>query len=133
MSIPVVLVTPHAAVFVTPHAAAAFAARVRSGARDPAKEIVLALRRPIFRLARPGLTLWGCLTAEGDPYLIATDPAGESAPFLLVRTVGPWWFWHEARPLWKQAGVIRKQGARGKWSVIPPQNRLLPERKSSCP
>ncbi len=113
---------PAPAVLVTPHAERAARDRLGSGV-----SLADALRAPLFRLPLPGrdLTLWGCLRPGGAPLLVLTDPADLAAPFLLVRTAGPWYFWHEARPLWVRAGVVQKRA--GRWQVVPPPHRDAPQ------
>lgn len=94
-----------AKVLVTPHASEAYRARVcRLVTPERAEaEIVAALRSPLFHCpsANGNLTLWGCVNPAGYPFLVATDPADEGAPFLLVRTCGQWWYWHEADSHWR--------------------------------
>ncbi len=99
-------------IFVTPHAIRAYQARVKAVPDEQAEaEIVEALRSPLFCLssANGELTIWGAYNRAGFPVCIATDPANEGAEFLLVRTCGPFWFWHEARRQWQE---IRGRKAR---------------------
>ena len=102
--------------FVTPHATRTYAERVAPFARHPALDVAHALARPVFCLVLPGKTLWGCVNRAGLPFLAATDPADENAPFLLVRTVGPWWFWHEARAEWQRLGYVQR-GKGKRWQL----------------
>ncbi len=101
-----------ARVLVTPHAVRAYQARVRAVSDTAAEgEIAEAMRAPLFRVpnADGRLTIWGAYNRVGFPVCIATDPADEGADFLLVRTCGPFWFWHEARREWER---IRGRRAR---------------------
>jgi hypothetical protein len=106
-------------IFITPHAVDAYRERIYRGADDPqaSAEISAALRHPLFVCTTHdgALALWGCLNRVGFPFVAATDPADQEAPFLLVRTVGPPWFWTETRPHWKAAGITQPlHGGRGK-------------------
>ena len=96
-------------IFVTPHATAAYRARIYAGASEALaeREIEAALRHPLFTCQSCDglLTLWGCRNRSGFAFLVATDPGDLEAPFLLVRTVGPAWFWKEARRYWQALGV----------------------------
>ncbi len=92
-------------VFVSPHAVRAYQMRVRALSPSEAeREIRDALQWPLFHLpsADRNLTIWGAYNRAGFPVCIATDPADEGAEFLLVRTCGPFWFWHEARHEWER-------------------------------
>lgn len=113
-------VTLWPAIFVTPHAAHAYIARVDRSAH-PESDILNTLAAPLFGLLLPTQTLWGCRTRDGHPFLACTDSADERATYLLVRTVGPWWFWHEARPAWVAAGVVEKRG--GNWRLVSAKER----------
>jgi hypothetical protein len=55
--------------------------------------------------ARGELTLWGCRNRASYPFLIATDLADDNAEFLLVRTCGERWYWHECDKAWRAVGV----------------------------
>lgn len=102
-------------ILITPHAVRAYQARVKAlGDKQAEAEIVAALQAPMFRVpsADGELTLWGCYNPAGFPVTIATDLADEGAEFLLVRTCGPFWFWHETRRLW-QSVRGRKARRRG--------------------
>lgn len=106
-------------VFVTPHAIAMYQERIWHHADDAraTAEIASALRHPLFTCTdRDGrLALWGCLNRARFPFVIATDPADHEAPFLLVRTVGPPWYWKETRPMWRAAGITQPlHGGRGR-------------------
>lgn len=107
-------------VLVTPHACRAYAERVCAVVTEQQAEAEIgeALRAPLFRCpsADGKLTLWGCLNRAGFPFLAGTDPADEGAEFLLVRTVGPKWFWHECKELWGRHSV----GPRRQRRVIAP-------------
>ncbi len=98
---------------VTPHASEMYVVRVcEQLTPDQAEaEIIEALRSPLFRCpsANGELTLWGCLNRAGFPFLAATDPADEQAPFLLVRTVGQRYYWHEARRHWRTFNIGSKR------------------------
>lgn len=92
-------------IFVSPHAVHAYQVRVKALPAERAEaEIVAALEAPLFRVpsADGRLTIWGCCNPAGFPVCIATDPADYGAAFLLVRTCGPFWFWHEARREWRR-------------------------------
>jgi len=92
-------------VFVSPHATRAYQRRVKRLSLERAEaEIIEALRAPVFRVASADgrLTLWGCYNRAGFPIVVATDAADEEAEFLLVRTCGPFWFWHECRREWER-------------------------------
>jgi len=90
--------------FITPHAVRAYRERIfqRLTPQQAEAEIRAALAQPLFQCATGDgrLALWGCVNRGGFRFLVATDPPG-AGEFLLVRTVGPEWFWHEARPHWK--------------------------------
>jgi len=92
-------------IFVSPHAVRAYQKRVKYLSPGAAEvEIAGALRAPVFRAASADgrLTLWGCYNRAGFPIVVATDLADECAEFLLVRTCGPFWFWHECRREWER-------------------------------
>ena len=90
-------------ILITPHAIRIYQERIKAVDDAQAEaEIVQALQGPLFHCpaSRGDVTLWGCRNWTGYPFVVATDPADEGAEFLLVRTCGPWWYWHECRNLW---------------------------------
>ena len=103
-------------VFVSPHAARAYRERVfgRLSAASAESEIREAVARPLFSIPSAGgtLRLLGCRNYTGHPFLAACDPT-EHMEFLLVRTCGPWWWYHEAKRDWRFHGVPRRASRSG--------------------
>ena len=90
---------------ITPHAARRYRERVvppSLGLTDDlaARELLRALEAPLFGFALQGGWLWGCRNASGHFFL-----AWAKNHLSPVETVGPPWFWHEARPYWQAAGI----------------------------
>ncbi len=106
-------------IFVTPHAIEAFRCRLvpQASEAEARQQIQYGIAHALFLLpdhwGSEELMLWGCLRPDGKPFMIATDPADRAAPFVLVRTCGPAWFWHCARRLWQQRGYGRWLEGRG--------------------
>ncbi len=104
-------------VFVSPHAIERYQERIyRAGQEQVRREIEAALAQPLFSVAcqTDALTLWGVRNQYGHAFVVATDPADAGAPFLLVRTCGPAWWWKECRPAWRRIGVrAGYKGGRG--------------------
>jgi hypothetical protein len=100
-------------IMVTPHAVEMYILRICHWLtpEEAEAELVEALWRPLFHClsANGALMLWGCLNRAGYPILVATDPADVEAPFLLVRTVGPRYHWHEARQQWRAYNIGTKR------------------------
>ena len=93
-------------ILITPHARTVYRARLCGWLDDDRAEVEIreALAEPLFHApsSRGDLTLWGCRNRIGVLLVIATAPADEQAPYLLVQTCGPWWYWHEIKQFWRR-------------------------------
>jgi hypothetical protein len=88
--------SPGPVCFVTPHAARRYRQLIFSRLTEAQAvlEIQEGLLEPLFQApaASGDATFLACLNRKGHPFVAACDPAPEAAEFLLVRTVGPWWY-----------------------------------------
>jgi hypothetical protein len=100
--------------FVTPHAARRYRQLIYFHLTEAqaVQEIEEGITEPLFKApaSSEGVVLYACLNLKDHPFVAACDPAPENAEFLLVRTVGPWWYWHEIKPLWRPYIQWRKEG-----------------------
>ncbi len=64
-------------------------------------ELYKALTVPLFGFAIHNGWLWGCRNQAGYPFLAWSKTANSC-----IETLGPAWFWREARPFWRAAGIV---------------------------
>lgn len=96
--------------FISAHAVTAYQERVYAcGPRRAHAEIEEAFGSPLFACqADSGDILWGLRNRSGFVFIGVTPASGERAEVL---TVGPCWYWHEARPYYRRWMKSRRRWA----------------------